>query len=200
MSAPRLSRGPKFLQSAFNGLADYVESIVPIAGSGISISDSETGKGRFISSNNSGGGGAGGSEPAPFSVYRVEVDGGPGIGVRFGVVKPYKSAEGLLPWPSDFNDGSDYKYEFSIEASDGAVWIEIVNDITGSFYKTSSISMGVNIGAIDIPVDDDTTMYLPVGVWRYVDDKLKILFGAGEEGIGNQEYNFVGYAHLAGPL
>lgn len=193
MGAPRAPNGPKSWMDSFNALADYVESITPI---GPLVSDSPSGKGRYIAGGNSV---ASSSKTIfEFALYDASGShldaGGLWVGVKPGITACYALASGVDPWPGDFDSGSDYKYEFTV-TDDGIVWIHFHNDTSGDLNMVDTIEMGNGASIPDSSGDD---YYLPVGTWQVADSALTIL--TGRSGIGNQEYNYYAYLNNVGPL
>ena len=186
MGAPRLTSGPAFLQQAFNGLADHVDSVTPV---GPGVTDSATGKGRYIAGTAAT---AKAAQPADFSLYDASSGHGSGvwIGVRFGIVQPYRGT--VAPWPSEFT-ATGHKYEFSASSGMGAVWISVTNDISGDYYTVSGIA--INNGST-VPDSSDTVGILTIGTYDITDGKITKLAGWGTAGVGNQVYNYCGYAHF----
>ena len=142
MGAPQLNRGPKFLQDAFNALAKYADSIVPIGGADIQVADSPIGAGRRVSYV-----GPHGSTPPPVAVlpFAIVAPMAPDPAQILVQVYPYSYLRAVTsdtdPLTIDgISTGDGDNEDFAIAAGD-QIWLQVDTD-DGLTASAASIEHG----------------------------------------------------------
>lgn len=152
MGAPRLSDGPAFLRDAFNDLADYVESIVPV---GPHVTDSPSGKGRYIAPTpQSKGHGASRATP-PLTILDAHDSTHAGrVRVLLGTLGNLLPAEMHIP-DALLPDGTDNRCYLTMANGANQIIGKVAVDSTTGLFTSASIYT-------------QTTAYTPDSAYAYL--------------------------------